>query len=149
METNIYVFKSNLNLNIGLSIHCSIICTCRFCLQSHSTSTWATGGTQFILCMVCYLQAEPRSGEWIQCFNSPVPLTCNALRLMGAQLRLCLTAYAPQCVHIWAQDQGSPHKWQTLQRANICHGFFSFLGVYEIMNYLQILALLELYFILL
>ena len=66
----------------------------------------------FTLCTVCYLQVEPRSGEWIHCFNSPVILACNALRLMGAQLRLRLTLYTLQCAHIWARDRGSPRKWR-------------------------------------
>ena len=75
----------------------------------------------FTLCKVCYLRAEPRSGEWIRCFNSPVPVARNALRLMGAQLRLCLTAYAPRCAHVWAQDRGLeaiPANEETVQRAN-------------------------------
>ena len=37
-------------------------------------------------------------------------LACNALRLMGAQLRPRLIACAPQCVHIWASDRGFPRK---------------------------------------
>ena len=61
--------------------------------------------------MVCYLQVELQFEECIHFFNSPVPLVCNALRLEGEQLRLCVTAYAPQCTHILAQDQGSPLKW--------------------------------------
>ena len=39
---------------------------------------------------VCYLQVKPLSGKWIQCFNLPVPLACNELRLIGSQLRLRL-----------------------------------------------------------
>ena len=30
----------------------------------------------FTLCTVCYLLVEPQSGEWIHCFNLPVPLAC-------------------------------------------------------------------------
>ena len=37
---------------------------------------------------------------------------------MGAQLRLRITAYAPQCAPIWAQDQGSPANGEAMQRAN-------------------------------
>ena len=64
----------------------------------------------FTLCMVCYLRMEPRSGEWSHCFkfNSPVPLACNALTLMGAQLRLRLTVYAPQCAHLGSKSRLSP-----------------------------------------
>ena len=40
----------------------------------------------------------------IHCFNLPIPLACNALSLMGAQLRLRLTAYALQCAHVWARE---------------------------------------------
>ena len=65
----------------------------------------------FTLCTVCYLQVELRSGEWVHYFNLPVPFVFNALRLMSAQLRLPLTAYAPQYAHIWAKNWGSPHKW--------------------------------------
>ena len=68
--------------------------------------------------MVCCLQVEPRSGEWIHCFNLLVLLACNALRFMGAQLRLRLIAYAPQCAHIWARDRSSPTNAKTMQRAN-------------------------------
>ena len=39
---------------------------------------------------------------------------------MGAQLRLNLTSYAPQCVHIWARDRGSPRKWQNHAKSLIC-----------------------------
>ena len=35
-----------------------------------------------------------------------------ALRLMSAQMRLRLAAYAPQRAYIWAQDEGFPLKWQ-------------------------------------
>ena len=41
------------------------------------------------------IKALPENGETVQRANLPVPLACNALRLMGAQLRLRLTAYAP------------------------------------------------------
>ena len=54
-----------------------------------------------------------RSGEWIHCFNLPVTET------EGAQLRLCLTAYSPQCAHIWARDQGSPRKWQNWAKSEL------------------------------
>ena len=36
---------------------------------------------------------------------------------MDAQLSLRLTAYAPQCANIWAQDQGSPRKWQNCAKS--------------------------------
>ena len=42
---------------------------------------------------------------------------------MGAQLRLRVTGYAPQCAHIWAQDRGSPH--ETVQRAKWVGLFFN------------------------
>ena len=35
------------------------------------------------------------------------------------QLRLCLTAYAPQCVHIWARDRSSPCKWRNHAKEQI------------------------------
>ena len=57
----------------------------------------------FTLCMV-YLRVEPRSGEWIHCFNLPVLYACNALRLMDAQVRLRLIAYPPHCAYILARD---------------------------------------------
>ena len=40
-----------------------------------------------------------RASVWrvTHCFNSPAPFECNMLRLTGAQLRLRLTVYAPQC----------------------------------------------------
>ena len=61
-------------------------------------------------CTVCYLRLEHPSGEWIHCFNSPVSLTCSALRLMGARLGLRLTGYASHCAYIWSWDRGSPHE---------------------------------------
>ena len=65
--------------------------------------------------------SRTRSWKWIHSFNLPVPLTCNALRLMGAQLNLCLTAYAPQCAHILAQDQGSPCKCRNCAKSEKDH----------------------------
>ena len=73
-------------------------------------------GAYSLFARSAYLRVKPRSGEWIHCFNLLIPFAYNASRLTGTQLGLRLTAYVPQCTHIWTQDGGSPRKWRNCNK---------------------------------
>ena len=72
--------------------------------------------------MVCYLQVELQSGEWIYCLESEFTRLVHS-HVMRWDLWahnwgwMCLIAYAPRCAHIWARDQDSPHN-----RCVVSHG---------------------------
>ena len=70
--------------------------------------------SKFSFCTICYLRVEPRSREWIHCFNSPVPLACNTLRLMGALKAVSNSICATMCTYVGSKSRVSP------QMAKLC-----------------------------
>ena len=87
------------------------------------------------------LWVEPWSGEWIHCFNSPVLVACNALKLMGANLRL--QACATMCKYLGSRSRLSLQMAKPGKRANGVFVFnFSMLQVYS-SDYFNILALTD------